>query len=427
MPLLVQKFGGTSVGNTERIGVVADKIKTFHDRGYGIIVVVSAMAGETNRLLELAGEIHTRPAVRELDALLATGEQTSAALLAIALNNIGCKASSVTGAQAGIKTDDHHTRARIHTIDTKYLSQRLDRGEIVIVTGFQGTASDGSITTLGRGGSDTTAVALAAAMSAAECQIYTDVDGVFTTDPRIVEGARLLDKIAFEEMLEMASLGSRVLQIRAVEFAGKYNVNLRVLNTFNEGLGTLITLECDKGMENPCVSGIAFSRDEARITIRGLPDKPGVASAVLGELADASIDVDMIVKNSPREEDITDLTFTVNRQSYQEALQTVRTGLKNFRVQGVEGDNKVAKVSIVGMGMRSHAGVAATMFQALAQENINIQSITTSEIKVSVLIGERYLELAVRSLHSAFKLDAENNSSTTDKTTNTPNGQVVDF
>ena len=404
MALLVQKYGGTSVGSVERILSVAKKVKTFHDRGFQVIVVVSAMSGETNRLQELADSIQQNASSREMDALLSTGEQASAALLSMALNNLGCKARSVTGRQAGIETDSCHTKARIRSIDAKKIGRWVENNEIVVVTGFQGINADGCITTLGRGGSDTTAVAIAAAMKASECQIYTDVDGVFTTDPRVVEDARRLDRITFEEMLEMASQGSKVLQIRSVEFAGKYNVSLRVLNTFREGPGTLITLDGESGMENPLVSGIAFSRDEARITIKQVPDRPGIAFGVLGALAKSAIDVDMIVQSSSQQ-GMTDLTFTVNRQDYQAALKLVESEISDLNVAGVEGDNKVAKVSIVGVGMRSHAGVAAAMFEALAKDNINIQAITTSEIKVSVLIGEKYLELAVRSLHSAFEMD----------------------
>jgi len=409
MALLVQKFGGTSVGSIERILDVAKKIKAFHDTGTQIIVVVSAMSGETNRLQALADTIQVQTNSRELDSLLSTGEQVSAALLSIALNNLGCKARSVTGSQAGIRTDKAHNKARIHSIDTDKFIRWLNNSEVIVVAGFQGVTNDGCVTTLGRGGSDTTAVALAAAMKADECQIYTDVDGVYTTDPRMVEGAKCLDQITFEEMLEMASLGSKVLQIRAVEFAGKYNVNLRVLNTFKEGPGTLITLDNESGMENPLVSGIAFSRDEARVTIKKVPDKPGVAYSILGALADAKIDVDMIVQ-SGAQNGITDLTFTVNRRDYQEATRLMQDKAVECNIQSIDSDNKVAKVSIVGMGMRSHAGVAAKMFETLAKENINIQATTTSEIKVSVLIAEKYLELAVRSLHSAFDMNQKVNS-----------------
>ncbi len=404
MVLLVQKFGGTSVGDADRMFAVARKIKSFYDKGFQIIVVVSAMSGETSRLKALADTICTNPHNGELDALLATGEQVSAALLSMALHKIGCTARSVTGFQAGIETNNSHNKARIRSIDTKRFSKWLGQKEIVVVTGFQGVNDNGSVTTLGRGGSDTTAVAIAAAMKADECQIYTDVDGVYTTDPRVVEDARRLDHITFEEMLEMASQGSKVLQSRSVEFAGKYNVNLRVLSSFKEGVGTLITLDYGSGMENPLVSGIAFSSDEARITIKQVPDKPSVAYKVLNELSNSDIDVDMIVKSSAQQER-TDLTFTVNRNDYHATIKSITSQIKALDIQGLEGDDKVAKISIVGVGMHSHAGVAATMFEALAKNNINIYAITTSEIKISVLIKEKYLELAVRSLHSAFNLE----------------------
>ncbi|MCY4330216.1 MAG: aspartate kinase [Endozoicomonadaceae bacterium] len=416
MTVLVQKFGGTSVGSIENILTVAKKVKKFHDEGFQIVVVVSAMAGDTDRLLALATQIgYSHHRSRETDALLSTGEQTSAALMSMALNKLGCKSRSVTGMQAGIITDDNHTKARIHNIDTERFLHWLNSGEIVVVTGFQGVTKDGYITTLGRGGSDTSAVAIAAALKADECQIYTDVDGVFTTDPNIVEGARRLDKITFEEMLEMASLGSKVLQIRAVEFAGKYNVCIRVLNTFKEGPGTLITfdnVESNQKMEAPLVSGIAFNRNEARVTLKGIADKPGIAYKILGVLASASVDIDMIVQSSSKN-GVTDLTFTVNRCDYQEALELVQQQAADLDIQDIEGDNKVAKISVIGVGMRSHAGVAATMFEVLAENSINIQAITTSEIKISVLVGEKYLELAVRSLHSAFKMEQGAKSETT--------------
>ena len=406
MALLVQKFGGTSVGDLECIQGVADKVKGFKDQGHDVVVVVSAMSGETNRLTDLAMELQKQPTPREMDVLLSTGEQVTIALLAMALNERGCPACSYTGPQVAITTDSVHTKARIQKIDTDKMKADLATGKVLVVAGFQGCDVEGNITTLGRGGSDTTAVALAAALEADECQIYTDVDGVYTTDPRVVEGARRLDKVTFEEMLEMASLGSKVLQIRAVEFAGKYNVNLRVLHTFQDGPGTLITLEEDKAMESPVVSGIAFNRDEAKITIKGVPDIPGVASRILGPVSAANIEVDMIVQNVS-EDRTTDFTFTVHRNEYQRALEVVSQVSAELGAGTFDGDSKIAKVSIVGVGMRSHAGVATRMFEALAAEGINIQIISTSEIKVSVIIAEKYLELAVRALHSVFELDRE--------------------
>ena len=406
MALLVQKFGGTSVGDLDRIQGVADKVKGFRDQGHDVVVVVSAMSGETNRLTDLACNLQKQPTPREMDVLLSTGEQVTIALLAMALNERGCPACSYTGTQISITTDSSHTKARIKKIDTENMRADLDAGKVLVVAGFQGCDSEGNITTLGRGGSDTTAVALAAALKADECQIYTDVDGVYTTDPRVVEGARRLDQITFEEMLEMASLGSKVLQIRAVEFAGKYNVNLRVLHTFQEGPGTLITLEEDEAMESPVVSGIAFNRDEAKITIKGVPDIPGVAFRILGPVSKANIEVDMIVQNVS-DDRTTDFTFTVHRNDYQRAMDVVAMICKELGARSYDGDGKIAKVSIVGVGMRSHAGVATTMFEALAAEGINIQIISTSEIKVSVIIAEKYLELAVRALHSVFELDRE--------------------
>ena len=406
MALLVQKFGGTSVGDLERIQGVADKVKGFRDRGHDVVVVVSAMSGETNRLTDLATSIQEQPCPREMDVLLSTGEQVTIALLAMALETRGCPARSYTGSQVRITTDDSHTKARIRKIDTDKMKKDLAGGRVLVVAGFQGCDEHGNITTLGRGGSDTTAVALAAALKADECQIYTDVDGVYTTDPRVVDSARRLNKITFEEMLEMASLGSRVLQIRAVEFAGKYNVNLRVLHTFQDGPGTLITLEEDVAMESPVVSGIAFNRDEAKITIKGVPDIPGVASRILGPVSAANIEVDMIVQNVA-EDRSTDFTFTVHRNDYQRATKVVEGICTELGAREFDGDSKIAKVSIVGVGMRSHAGVATRMFQALAAEGINIQIISTSEIKVSVIIAEKYLELAVRALHSVFELDRE--------------------
>ncbi|WP_062270509.1 aspartate kinase [Endozoicomonas arenosclerae] len=407
MALLVQKFGGTSVGDLDRIQGVADKVKRFRDQGHDVVVVVSAMSGETNRLTDLATNIQKQPTPREMDVLLSTGEQVTIALLAMALNERNCPARSYTGSQVSIVTDQAHTKARIQKIDTEKMRADLDQGRVIIVAGFQGRDDQGNITTLGRGGSDTTAVALAAALDADECQIYTDVDGVYTTDPRVVEGARRLDKITFEEMLEMASLGSKVLQIRAVEFAGKYNVKLRVLHSMQEGPGTLITIDDeDVAMESPVVSGIAFNRDEAKVTIKGVPDIPGVASRILGPVSKANIEVDMIVQNVS-DDRTTDFTFTVHRNDYQRTLDVCAKVCEELGAREYDGDGKIAKVSIVGVGMRSHAGVATQMFEALAAEGINIQIISTSEIKVSVIIAEKYLELAVRALHSVFELDRE--------------------
>lgn len=404
MALYVQKFGGTSVGSVERIEAVAEKVKGFREQGHDVIVVVSAMSGETNRLIALANEIQSRPDPREMDTLVSTGEQVTIALLSMALKARGVDASSYTGAQVRILTDRVHTKARIQDIETSRMRADLDQGRVVVVAGFQGVDEDGNITTLGRGGSDTTGVALAAALKADECQIYTDVDGVYTTDPRVVEGARRLEKITFEEMLEMASLGSKVLQIRAVEFAGKYKVPLRVLSSFEDGPGTLITIEDDAAVEKPVISGIAFNRDEAKLTVQGVPDIPGVASRILGPISQANIEVDMIVQNIAADK-TTDFTFTVHRNDYDKAEQVLQQVKQELGAREVVGNNKIAKVSIVGVGMRSHAGVASKMFDALAAENINIQMISTSEIKVSVVIAEKYLELAVRGLHSAFDLD----------------------
>jgi aspartate kinase len=405
MSLVVQKFGGTSVGTVERIQAVADKLIAYRKQGHQLVVVVSAMSGETNRLVGLAHEMQDSPEPREMDVLLSTGEQVTIALLCMALKARGCEAKSYTGPQVKILTDNAHTKARIQSIDEENIRKDLNEGNIVVVAGFQGSDDEGNITTLGRGGSDTTAVALAAALKADECQIYTDVDGVYTTDPRVVSSAKRLEKITFEEMLEMASLGSKVLQIRAVEFAGKYNVPLRVLHSFQEGNGTLITLdEESNSMEQPIVSGIAFTRDEAKINVQGIPDDPGVASRILSPVGEANIEVDVIVQNVAAD-NTTDLTFTVNRNDTEKAKSVVETVCREIGAKNIVTDNSVAKVSIVGVGMRSHAGVAATMFKTLAEENINIQMITTSEIKISVIIDERYLELAVRSLHSAFGLN----------------------
>ncbi|QHF46478.1 aspartate kinase [Pseudomonas sp. S35] len=407
MALIVQKFGGTSVGSVERIEQVADKVKKFRDAGDDLVVVLSAMSGETNRLIELAKAISgdQQPLPRELDVIVSTGEQVTIALLAMALNKRGVPAVSYTGSQVRILTDSAHTKARILQIDDQKIRTDLKAGRVVVVAGFQGVDEHGNITTLGRGGSDTTGVALAAALKADECQIYTDVDGVYTTDPRVVSVAQRLDKITFEEMLEMASLGSKVLQIRAVEFAGKYNVPLRVLHSFKEGPGTLITIDEEESMEQPIISGIAFNRDEAKLTIRGVPDTPGVAFKILGPVSDANVEVDMIVQNVSHD-NTTDFTFTVHRNEYDAALKILENTASEIGAREVVGDTKIAKVSIVGVGMRSHAGVASRMFGALAKESINIQMISTSEIKVSVVIEEKYLELAVRALHTAFELDA---------------------
>lgn len=406
MALIVQKFGGTSVGSVERICQVAEKIKGFRARGVDLVVVVSAMSGETNRLIALAQQVQAEPDAREMDVILSTGEQVTIGLLAMALKAIGVPAVSYTGSQVRIVTDSAHNKARIQHIDDASIRGELAAGKVVIVAGFQGVDEQGNITTLGRGGSDTTGVALAAALKADECQIYTDVDGVYTTDPRVVESARRLERITFEEMLEMASLGSKVLQIRAVEFAGKYNVPLRVLHSFKEGPGTLITFEDDASMEQPVISGIAFNRDEAKLTIRGVPDVPGVAFKILGPVSAANIEIDMIVQNVSRD-NTTDFTFTVHRNDFRKAEEILRQVADTLGAREVAGDNRIAKVSIVGVGMRSHAGVASQMFQALSDDSINIQMISTSEIKISVVIDEKYLELAVRSLHTAFGLDAE--------------------
>lgn len=404
MALYVQKYGGTSVGSVERIQQVADKVKGFRDQGHDIVVVVSAMSGETNRLISMANEIQDKPSPREMDVLVSTGEQVTIALLCMALSERQCPARSYTGGQVKIQTDSSHTKARIQNIDVDNMRRDLNGGRVVVVAGFQGVDDEGNITTLGRGGSDTTGVALAAALKADECQIYTDVDGVYTTDPRVVDNARRLNEITFEEMLEMASLGSKVLQIRAVEFAGKYNVPLRVLHSFKEGPGTLITTESEDTMEQPVISGIAFNRDEAKLTITGVPDIPGVASKILGPISDSNVEVDMILQNVSAE-GLTDFTFTVHRNDYDQAFETIKTIAKSLNAKGAIGSEKIAKVSIVGVGMRSHAGVASRMFESLANENINIQMISTSEIKVSVVIDEKYLELAVRALHSTFEMD----------------------
>ena len=404
MALIVQKYGGTSVGTVERIQNVANRVKKSRDAGNQVIVVVSAMSGETNRLIGLANDISSAPNPREMDVLVTTGEQVTIALLSMALQEIGCDARSYTGGQVHILTDNSHGKARITDIDDARVRADLDAGRVVVVAGFQGVDEDRNITTLGRGGSDTTAVAMAAALKADECQIFTDVDGVYTTDPRVEPKARKLDRITFEEMLEMASLGSKVLQIRSVEFAGKYNVPLRVLSSFeDEGEGTLITLEED-GVEAAKISGIAFNRDEAKLTIRGVPDQPGVAYKILGPIGTANIEVDMIVQNISND-DTTDFTFTVNRGEYKKAHKILTETANTLGAREVVGDDSIVKVSLVGVGMRSHAGIASQMFECLSKENINIQMISTSEIKISVVIDEKYLELGVRALHKAFGLE----------------------
>ena len=404
MALIVQKYGGTSVGSPERIQAVAEKIIRYRDQGHQLVVVVSAMSGETDRLLGLAGAMSERPKPRELDVLLATGEQTTIALLSMALEARGCAARSYTGAQVHILTDDAHNKARIREIGADGIAADLAAQRVVVVAGFQGVDEKGNITTLGRGGSDTTAVALAAALKADECQIFTDVDGVYTTDPRVEPDARRLQRITFEEMLEMASLGSKVLQIRAVEFAGKYNVPLRVLSSFEEGEGTLITYE-DEVMEQALISGIAFNRDEAKLTALGVPDQPGVAHLILGPIADANIEVDMIIQNMAPDGKTTDFTFTVHRNEYQRSLEILQKVAGGMGASEVVGDPKIVKISLVGVGMRSHAGIASSMFETLAREGINIRMISTSEIKVSVVVDEKYLELGVRALHETFQLD----------------------
>jgi aspartate kinase len=404
MSLIVQKYGGTSVGTVDRIKAVAEKVAAGHRAGDQIVVAVSAMSGETNRLIGLARDIQEEPNLREMDVLVSTGEQVTIALLCMALQEAGVEARSYTGGQVRILTDNAHGKARIQEIDGHRIKDDLDAGKVVVVAGFQGADDAGNITTLGRGGSDTTAVALAAALEADECQIYTDVDGVYTTDPRVVAEARRLDKITFEEMLEMASQGSKILQIRSVEFAGKYNVPLRVMSSFEDGPGTLISLEDDDQMEKPVVSGIAFNRDEAKLTIRGIPDQPGVAYKVLGAVSAANIEIDVIVQNVAKDNSAT-ITFTVHRNDLKRAKALLETIAADLGAIEVDTDDRIVKVSIVGVGMRSHAGVAATMFESLAAEGINIQLITTSEIKITVVIEERYLELAVRALHSAFGLE----------------------
>ncbi len=408
MALLVQKYGGTSVGSIERIEAVAEKIIGYKNQGNDMVVVVSAMSGETNRLTDLAKQVHPAVRGRELDVLLTTGEQVTIALLAMALEKRGYAAKSYTGAQVKILTDNAHNKARILSIDAGNIVRDLKKGRIVVVAGFQGVDEQGNITTLGRGGSDTTGVALAAALKADECQIFTDVDGVYTTDPRVVAEARRLDKITFEEMLEMASLGSKVLQIRAVEFAGKYDVPLRVLSSFEQGQGTLITSEMNEedAVEQAVISGIAFNRDEAQLTINGVPDTPGVAFQILGPISDANIEVDMILQNVGAD-GTTDFTFTVHRNDFETALSLLQQTADELGARECSGNNKIVKLSIVGVGMRSHAGIASRMFEILANEGINILMISTSEIKISVVVEEKYLELGVRALHDGFDL-AEN-------------------
>lgn len=408
MALIVQKYGGTSVGTTERIKNVARRVAKFKAKGHQVVVVLSAMSGETNRLLGLAHEMQAQPDSRELDVIISTGEQVTISLLSMALKDLGVDARSYTGGQVKILTDDSHTKARILSIDEQRIRQDLENDRVVVVAGFQGMDKDGNITTLGRGGSDTTGVALAAALSADECQIYTDVDGVYTTDPRVVPEARRLKSITFEEMLEMASLGSKILQIRSVEFAGKYKVKLRVLSSFEEeGEGTLITFEDEDKMEQAVISGIAFNRDEARVNVLGVPDKPGIAYQILGPVSDANIDVDMIIQNVGVD-GTTDFSFTVHRNEFGKTMEILNNEiLPHVGARKVIGDNKAAKVSVVGVGMRSHVGIASKMFRTLAEEGINIQMISTSEIKISVVIDEKYLELAVRILHKAFDLDQD--------------------
>lgn len=417
MALIVQKYGGTSMGSIDRIKNVAKRVKRWHDNGHQVVVVVSAMSGETNRLIDLARQISSQPDPREYDQMVSTGEQVSISLLAMAIKELGVGAHSMTGRQVAIKTDNAHNKARIQSIDDKNIREQLDAGNVVIVAGFQGIDDDGNATTLGRGGSDTTGVAIAAALGADECQIYTDVDGVYTTDPRVTSKAKKLEKITFEEMLEMASLGSKILQIRSVEFAGKYGVPLRVLSSFDEdtdgsfdddfknNVGTLITIDEGDNMEHAIISGIAFNRDEAKIVVRGVPDHPGIASAILSPIGRANIEIDMIVQNLSTN-GTTDFTFTVNRTDMAKTLKVLENEVKDeIGAKEILANDEVVKVSLVGVGMRSHAGVASLMFQTLAENNINIQMISTSEIKVSVLIQEQYLEKAVKSLHTAFGLD----------------------
>ncbi|MBK8958871.1 MAG: aspartate kinase [Proteobacteria bacterium] len=406
MSTIVQKFGGTSVGDTKRIEAVAERVARTQRAGNKVVVVVSAMSGETDRLLGLAKAIEPRAGGRELDVLLSTGEQVTIALLCMALAKHGVPAVSYTGSQVRILTDSAFNKARIEAIDEHRVRADLDAGRVTVVAGFQGVDENGNITTLGRGGSDTTAVALAAALKADECQIYTDVDGVYTTDPRIVPEARRLDRITYEEMLEMASLGAKVLQIRSVEFASKYQVNLRVLSSFEEGTGTLITTE-ENIMEQALISGVTLNRDEAQITVAGVPDRPGIASGILGPVAAANVEVDMIVQNTGAD-GTTDFTFTVHRNDYDRTVEILEKVAPEMGAKGVRGDRKIVKISIVGVGMRSHAGIASRMFKALADDGINIRMISTSEIKISVVVDEKYSELGVRILHSEFGLENAN-------------------
>ena len=423
MALIVQKYGGTSMGSIDRIKNVAKRVKRWHDHGHQVVVVVSAMSGETNRLIDLARQISNQPDPREYDQMVSTGEQVSISLLTMAIQELGIGARSMTGRQVAIKTDTSHNKARIQSIDDKNIREQLEAGNVIVVAGFQGIDEYDNITTLGRGGSDTTGVAIAAALGADECQIYTDVDGVYTTDPRVTSKAKKLEKITFEEMLEMASLGSKILQIRSVEFAGKYGVPLRVLSSFDEGadgsfdeefknnVGTLITIDEGDSMEQAVISGIAFNRDEAKIVVRGVPDHPGIAAAILTPIGRANIEIDMIVQNLSAN-GTTDFSFTVNRGDMDKTLKVLDEEVKNeIGAKEVSGNSEVVKISLVGVGMRSHAGVASLMFQTLAENNINIQMISTSEIKVSVLIQEQYLEKAVKSLHTAFGLDREDGDS----------------
>ena len=407
--LIVQKYGGTSMGSPERIREVARRVQRFVQEGHQLVVVVSAMSGETNRLLGLAKELNPDADARELDVIASTGEQVTIGLLSIALHKLGLKAKSYTGFQVPIRTDNAYAKARILAIEEANMRRDLESGHVVVVAGFQGIDAGGNITTLGRGGSDTTGVALAAALKADECQIYTDVDGVYSTDPRIVPEARRLRTVTFEEMLELASLGSKVLQIRSVEFAGKYKVKLRVLSSFTDvsstDMGTLITFEEEENMEQAIISGIAFNRDEAKITVLGVPDRPGIAVGILGPVAEANIDVDMIIQNASTE-GLTDFSFTVHRNEYKRAMQILESQVKGaIGARGIVGDDRIAKVSLVGIGMRTHAGIASKMFGALAREGINIQMISTSEIKTSVVVDEKYMELAVRVLHREFELE----------------------
>ena len=422
MGLIVQKFGGTSVGSTDRIAAVASRIKGTRDAGHDVVVVVSAMSGETDRLIRFAHEIDPNPSPRELDVLLATGEQVTIALLSMSLLSRGCDARSYTGGQVLIRTDDAHTKARITRIDESRIREELDRARVVVVAGFQGVDLAGNITTLGRGGSDTTAVALAAALDADECQIFTDVDGVYTADPRIVAQARRLPHLIYEEMLELAGGGAKVLQLRSVEFASKYNVKLRVLSSFEEGEGTLIMPD-DESMEQPLISGVAYSRDEAKLTVLGVPDKPGIAYRTLGPISDANIEVDMIVQNVGRD-GTTDMTFTVHRNDFRQAMDILRGNCGDMDPREVIGDDRIVKISLVGVGMRSHAGIASRMFRALAEEGINIQMISTSEIKISVVTDERYLELAVRALHAEFRLEEGDGEISKSEVTELPAGRA---